>query len=1400
MKKFSVYSLLLLILCLGLSNMGVAQSYRVEVTLTGRTSSNGCIASLDNAFITLGGQTVDTEVESVPLPTKVFDKTYTSRPTSNLTITGRITGSGCAHESGRCNPGDSFNGSLSINWSSFMACNVQTMRAEGICNDDNTTVTVTLSFQVKWTPIHSPDRVQVSESDVCEHESVGLSVASSLTGYTWRFRDTANPTFRPLNTSHTGNLISVSIDEIYGASYGEDKLGTANNIFFEAKIGGCVALTSANPVHYQPGPPGVPSEALGGFSLTRPECSGIPDSVIVNNLSRSRFPGETFNIKIFNRNDNVSIAIPVAEKPSIIAFPVTFTNLSAGDYKFLVTSNLQCMDVREHEYPKTNFTISNFEPVSATPAVTHVSCFGGSNGSITVTAAGGSGSGYEYAIKDRTGYGPGNVFSPLSMGSYTLLVKDNRGCTSAETPVSVTEPIEVRITAANSPYIYRGSQISCFGASDATINITATGGTGALEYSVNSTDFYPTPTFTGIGAGTYTAYVHDANGCTKTFPDVVVTPPLPITATATPVNPLCFSDPAAINVTASGGTGVLQYSLDDSHYDLSPPFINLPLSAYTVYIRDENFCKVTRPVTITRPQEMVITLGTTTVTCFGYTDGSLTLNVTQGTSPYTYSFNNGEFQSSNTLDRIGATNHTFVVRDNNGCQKGGNINVPSNPLITGTITVQNPVSCNGSADGVLNLTPNGGVLPYTYAWSNGSLVQDPSGLIAGPYTVTVTDSKGCSKEFTQPLGQPSLIVPTYATSDYNGRQIRCFGDLNGSIDLSVTGGNGGFTYTWSNGSTTQDLTSLSAGTYTVTIKDSKNCPGNASVILTQPPQLVAVLTAQQNVLCFGGNTGSISLNSLGGTGAHAYSINSGSNWQVAPSFATLAANNYTILTRDINNCQASLNVAVTSPSDILLSVSNIVNTTCNQNNGSAQASATGGVASYTYEWFNSGNTSIGTTPTINSLPADTYRVVVTDQNACTKQQTVPISSSNGPQVTTGIITPATCSDTADGTASISITGGSTPYTILWPNGQTTSTATSLAGGEYIVEVRDNTSCLALQAITVPAPDALIINTLNKEDPNCNGNSDGMITLEATGGNGTYSYTWNTGATTPTLMNLAAGTYTVTVKDVKNCTEEEQIILIDPPVFTIDLGADQKICEGMTVILNAPAAGTYAWSSDNGFTSDQSSVSLTEAGIYTLNVISPAGCEAEDNFVLSYDADLLKADFLMTSQAHAGDTIVLIDISWPLPEQIIWTYDASAAVIEETQDYSMIRFDDAGEYLISLFARLAQCSNHYEQSIIILEAEVEEETQGKSHEKLFEHISAYPNPSPDEVSVSVELSKSKTISLELYQAESNKQVYKETLGAERAHVKALNLSMLPRGMYILYIRAGKEIKTIKILKQ
>lgn len=172
---------------------------------------------------------------------------------------------------------------------------------------------------------------------------------------------------------------------------------------------------------------------------------------------------------------------------------------------------------------------------------------------------------------------------------------------------------------------------------------------------------------------------------------------------------------------------------------------------------------------------------------------------------------------------------------------------------------------------------------------------------------------------------------------------------------------------------------------------------------------------------------------------------------------------------------------------------------------------------------------------------------------------------------------------------------------------------------------------------------------------------------------------------------------------------------------------------------------------------------------------------------------------MASEAHAGDTVMLIDISWPLPEQTTWTYQTGATVIEVTKDYAMIRYDETGEYTISLLAKLAECNNRHEGLLTILEAEAQEE-QTKTEQHLITSMFAYPNPTPTEVSVSVDLKESRTVTLEVYQMLTGKRVHRETLQAGNAHLKAINLTTLPRGMYIVRIQAEKEMREIKIVKQ
>lgn len=1244
-----------------------------------------------------------------------------------------------------------------------------------------------------WEP--SPTFLSNTSGTYCFNQSISLTAPSTYHSYIWQFSNQLG-VWNTFSTTSSSS-ITFGIEDIFGANF-EPYL--YQNIYFRYMVSGCNTVsTPSGPVVFNAVAPNINSH-----SISQPLCTNDKNGIIrVSTIDRAVLAGEILTYTVYkpdnafvaqiSSNVTPSVSNPVVidgSNPSVAPF-----GIGSGDYKILVTSNKSlCGAVTYYTVP----TIPNPTSVNFTSGSSPPSCFGGTNGSINVGASGGTNSGYQYSKDGGTSYQAGSTFTGLSQGNYNIRVKDANGCLSGIAGVSVTQPADISATAAVTSN-FNGRDISCFGTANGAITVAAAGGTGTLQYSRDGTTYQPSNVFSSLAAGSYTITVRDGNNCMRTSGPVAISSPPALGATVTPTAASCFGlADGSITVSASGGTGALQYSINGTTFQAGTSFNSLNANNYTVTIRDVNFCTTTQNTNVTQPLALVVTGNPTLVTCSGGNDGTVTINATNGTAPYTYSFNGGPYGTNSNFTNLSANSYAVSVKDSKGCIGNNSAVVTSNPVLTGSIAISNPISCNGGNNGALNLTPGGGVGPYTFTWSNGSVTEDISTLTAGTYSVTVKDTKNCTKAFNQTLTQPVPVTINYSVSDYNGANVRCFGNSDGFINLTTTGGNGGYSFIWSNGALTEDVTGLSAGTYTVNVLDSKSCPASQGITLTQPAQLTSSQTIQ-NPLCFGGNTGSITFLAGGGTGSYEYSINNGVSWQPAPSFNNLSTGSYQTLTRDVNNCQAAATRAITSPPEIVLTISNVQNTTCNQDNGSAQVNVTGGVLNYHYEWFNAGNVSIGTSSSINNLPAGTYRIVVTDQNACTKQQAVPISSSNGPQVTTQTILPASCSDTSDGSATINITGGATPYTISWPNGQSSLTATNLAEGTYLVEVRDNTNCLAIQSVTVTAPDELVINTLSQTVPNCAGNSDGQIAIEATGGNGTYSYLWNTGAITPALPNIPAGNYTVVVKDIKNCTQQKQLVLIDPQVFTVDLGPDQKICEGMEVNLVAQEDNaTYLWTSANGFTSSNQSVQLTQAGTYTLHVTSVKGCEASDSFELIYDTNLLTADFLMTSEAHAGDTVILIDISWPLPEQTTWSYQASPTVVEETRDYAMIRYDDPGNYTVGIEAKLAQCASSHEQLLTILEA-LNEEPNSSSGRSIIQ-ASAYPNPSADDINVSIDLDGARSVLIELYQSQSNLKVFSEKLVKDTSHMKLLNLSVLPRGLYLLRITAGREVRVIKIVKK
>ncbi|WP_172678805.1 SprB repeat-containing protein, partial [Jiulongibacter sediminis] len=292
---------------------------------------------------------------------------------------------------------------------------------------------------------------------------------------------------------------------------------------------------------------------------------------------------------------------------------------------------------------------------------------------------------------------------------------------------------------------------------------------------------------------------------------------------------LCFGDSTgAINVTASGGASPYIFDwLDLPGNTNQEDRSNIAAGLYTVVVVDSLGCTDTLQVTITEPAAALTNSFTQTdVLCFGNSTGAIDLSVSGGTGPYTYAWSNAE--TTQDISGLTAGTYSVTITDANGCTSTASTTITEPAALTNSFT-QTDVLCFGNSTGAIDLSVSGGTGPYTYVWSNAETTQDISGLSAGTYSVTITDANGCTSTASTTITEPAALTNSFTQTD-----VLCFGNSTGAIDLSVSGGTGPYTYAWSNAETTQDISGLSAGTYSVTITDANGCTSTASTTITEP--------------------------------------------------------------------------------------------------------------------------------------------------------------------------------------------------------------------------------------------------------------------------------------------------------------------------------------------------------------------------------------------------------------------------------------------------------------------------------------------------------------------------------------------------------------------------------------
>lgn len=478
------------------------------------------------------------------------------------------------------------------------------------------------------------------------------------------------------------------------------------------------------------------------------------------------------------------------------ATTANLTARSAGTYTVTVTS-ASCTAT-------ATATLTNVgTPPSVTVSTTPSNCASNTGTATANGAAGGATYSWSTNPVQNTMTATG-----LAAGTYTVTVSLN-GCSATATG-TIINPAPPTFTTTSTPS-------AC---ASTTGTASANGAPAGSTYAWSTSPTQNTATASNLAAGSYTVTVTN-NGCTASASVVVTNPNAPV-ASATGTNPLCFGGVGSALASATGGTGTYGFTWSTTPVQNTAAASSLAAGTYTVTVRDAASCAGVANVTIVAPSQITLTLTNSAVNCFGGNTGTATVVATGGTGTLNYSWNTAPAQTTTTATGLLAGTYSVTVRDANQCTVSASTQVsqPSTAL-SGTASAS-PVNCFGGNTGTATVVGTGGTPNYSYVWSNAQNTAAISGLAAGSFTVTITDSKSCTATASATVSQPTAALTVTTTKTAN------------TATAVVSGGTPTYTYSWNTtpAQTTATATGLTAGTFSVTVTDSKGCTASTTVVLS----------------------------------------------------------------------------------------------------------------------------------------------------------------------------------------------------------------------------------------------------------------------------------------------------------------------------------------------------------------------------------------------------------------------------------------------------------------------------------------------------------------------------------------------------------------------------------------
>ncbi|MEO1518337.1 MAG: OmpA family protein [Bacteroidota bacterium] len=909
--------------------------------------------------------------------------------------------------------------------------------------------------------------------------------------------------------------------------------------------------------------------------------------------------------------------------------------LGPGTYQVTVSDQKGKSAAAEIVIPDPSMTVNTRSLKEASPE-------GGTDGQAEVTVEGGNPP-YKYAWDNGE---TTQVAQQLPGGEHSVTITDQNGC-QLTSSITITEALGALTLA-----LKQEERNLCAGDSTASLKATVTGGLAPYQYNWSDARFNG-EVASKLTDGNYQLTVTDAAGG-KVQIGLVIQSPKKLIASITPTQP-ATTDQAdgKATVKADGGNGTYTYQWDTG--ESSDKASKLAAGTHTVTITDENGCSTTASIDITEdilPLSVDLNAGAA-IKCTGQSTASIQAEVSGGKGPFQYQWSNNAQAAK--LDGLAAGKYQLTVTDAVGTTRTANINIKEPEPLQASITPKSPANTD-QADGKANVKAKGGSGKYTYQWDNGESSNKASKLAVGTRTVTVTDENGCTT--TASIDITEDILPL--SVDLNaGAAIKCAGQSTASIQAEVSGGKGPFQYQWSNNAKGVKLDGLAAGEYQLTVTDAVGTTTTKTIQIEQPKPLQATITPKASA-----NTdqadGKASVKAVGGSGQYTYQWDTNETGSKA---SKLAAGTHTVTITDGNGCSTTASIDVTE--DILpLSVS--INQTSDiacagQSTASIETEIAGGKRPFQYQWSNDISGAKA-----NGLAAGEYLLTITDAKGSTATSQVTISEPKALTVQASVDASATTNN-SDGKASAKVSGGTTPYTYKWDNGETTAQATRLAPGQVGVTISDAKGCKTQAEVTISENILpLSIQLELSQAIKCKGDKTAAISLNTKGGKSPFSYKWDKASFNGTaLTDLGADTYSVTVTDASGQSQEATLEVTEPDALTLELSknlpaTNKNSKDGRANIDIQGGTPDYVINWDNGETTAEAKKLIV--GSHGVTVTDANGCRADVQ--METKKKILPA--LTAGRLRAGQTLQVSQIYFEADSANMT--EASFEVLEEIADF------------------------------------------------------------------------------------------------------------------------------------